>query len=654
MKLDFTIFDTLLEPCVVLNREHQVIYCNETAAVLFGVSLRKIVRSKMTLESLLEFEHPLERLVNIEEVDEPTPVQEVGVKSVATGALGKLQISLQPIEVADGDKNWLLYVRDVTLEERLQNKYKGELEQKEVIINDLKESKKIIEDYSLNLERKVKDRTQEMRELNQTMSALLDSLSQGFFLFDRRGICLSVYSKACEEILEGKPVGKHFVDVLNLSGEDKNKVREWVKFLFDGVLPFDESILFGPTNRNHSKGRHIELEYHPIYDTELKLYSVVVVASDTTSLLEAHKEVEYEKNQAKLILNILRNRKQIHSFIEDFKKIIKKLNTEVNKPPRFRDQAEMFRGLHTLKGGSSSLGIIELSEHCHSAENILADIKLYHPNSIEVAEKWETLDAYLSNVEDSFLRFLDDTAQLTGKSLSSEKLLEISYSRFIKVIHAKEPVVIAEDVRAILIEEFVMEPVVEMVKGYQDSIDKLTEDLGKKLLPLEIQNGHIKILPDYYKNLFSSLVHIFRNAIDHGIELPEKRWALGKPEAGKITIEFQQMENQLKITIKDDGGGINPHSIRAKLLKNGKDVSQESDEQVIQHIFDAGFSTKQEVTNISGRGVGLDAVMQAAVAMGGNVRVVSFLNQGTVFNIEVPYIRKIPTSVNESARKTAA
>jgi two-component system chemotaxis sensor kinase CheA len=248
---------------------------------------------------------------------------------------------------------------------------------------------------------------------------------------------------------------------------------------------------------------------------------------------------------------------------------------------------------------------------------------------------------------------LDSTAQLIGKSIASERILEISFSKFIKTLHKSEPVAISDEVRNILIEEFVMESVVDLVKGYQDTFDKLSQELGKQLLPLEIINGHLKILPDYYKNLFNSLIHVFRNAIDHGIELPEKRIALGKSEYGKIAIEFQIEAQTFRIIIKDDGGGINPNAIRAKLLKNGKDVSAESDEQVIQHIFDPGFSTKQEVNSISGRGVGMDAVMHSAVEMGGQAYVQSRQNEGTTFVIEVPYIKKVSQAWQETARKQA-
>jgi two-component system chemotaxis sensor kinase CheA len=648
MKLDFNIFETLLEPCVIIDRELQVVYCNETASVLFGVPVRKILRSKCKLNVLVEFTTPLEALLNLEKITSPFPVEELVVKTPANGNNSRIQVSIQPLIDEQAESFWILFIRDVTLEERLQNKYKDELEQKESIIIDLKESKKIIEDYSSNLEKKVHDRTQELRELNKTFSAMLDSLNDGFFIFDREGVCLPVYSRACEDILECNPAGRSYLDILDVQYEDRNKVKEWIEFLFEEVLPFEEAVLFGPSSRTHSEGKNIELNYYPIRGTNGKLQGVVVVASDTTSLLEARQEAEHEKTQVKLVLNILRNRKQIHNFIEDCRKIIKNLKTEIEKSPILRNLPEVFRGLHTLKGGAASIGVTALSERCHATENILAELKLHQTESEEFLQKWKRIEYLIRKIEEDFLNFLDNTAQLIGKSLSSERILEIPVSRFYEILNTAMIAVAHNGTREFLIQEFLMEPVVELVKGFQESLTELAIKLRKELLPIEFRNGHIRVLADHYKDLFSTFVHIFRNAIDHGIELPEKRRELGKPQSGKITVEFQQSHERLRVTVTDDGAGINSHGIRSKLIKNGIDVSKETDEQVIQHIFDLGFSTRDQVSTISGRGVGMDAVMQAAIDLGGTVRVSSFLNQGASFIIDVPYIRNVETRTHPS------
>ena len=143
MKIQYSIFDTLLEPVFVLNAEQKVVYCNETAALLTGVSVRKITRGMKLLE-LFEFSDSIEALKGLHHVTEPTPYKEVNFKTFHAGS-GKVQLTLQPVFDSMGDKNWIMFVRDVTLEERLQAKYRGELEQKEGVIKALEDAKAQLE-----------------------------------------------------------------------------------------------------------------------------------------------------------------------------------------------------------------------------------------------------------------------------------------------------------------------------------------------------------------------------------------------------------------------------------------------------------------------------------------------------------------------------
>lgn len=185
MRIQYSLFDTLLEPVFVLTADQKVVYCNETAAIVAGLSIRKITRG-MKFNELFQFSEPIEALDNLIGVSDATPYKEVNFKALHAEE-GKVQITLQPIFDSMGDKNWIVFVRDVTLEERLQKKYRAELEQKEGVITALEEAKVQLENYSKNLEQMVADRTRELSRLNTTMSALLDSLGQGFFIFNAEG-----------------------------------------------------------------------------------------------------------------------------------------------------------------------------------------------------------------------------------------------------------------------------------------------------------------------------------------------------------------------------------------------------------------------------------------------------------------------------------
>src|SRR5262249_7633189 len=154
-KTAYSLFDPLLEPCFVLNRDGKVVYCNETAALVCGMTARKVQRSNF--QDLFAFSEPLEWLAALDAVTDPTPYKEVHFKT-PEGGEGKVQITAQEIANDSGERNWIVFVRDVTLEERLQKKYRGELEQKEGYILELQKAKAELENYSKNLEKMVEER----------------------------------------------------------------------------------------------------------------------------------------------------------------------------------------------------------------------------------------------------------------------------------------------------------------------------------------------------------------------------------------------------------------------------------------------------------------------------------------------------------------
>lgn len=136
------------------------------------------------------------------------------------------------------------------------------------------------------------------------------------------------------------------------------------------------------------------------------------------------------------------------------------------------------------------------------------------------------------------------------------------------------------------------------------------------------------------------LIHILRNSIDHGIEQPEDRLQLGKPIVGEIILSAKQLNNKVIIEIKDDGSGINLEKIKEKAISKGflteDEVKKMTDSQIMNLIFVPGFSTGDEVTTISGRGIGLDVVQTTISKLNGKVQVISELNKGCCVRIELP------------------
>ncbi|MCA0385681.1 MAG: chemotaxis protein CheA [Firmicutes bacterium] len=167
----------------------------------------------------------------------------------------------------------------------------------------------------------------------------------------------------------------------------------------------------------------------------------------------------------------------------------------------------------------------------------------------------------------------------------------------------------------------------------------IAQDTGKKI-KLEIMGGDQSIDRSMIEEIADPLTHLVRNAIDHGIESAEKRRALGKPEEGKINISARQGDSQVVIEIADDGGGIDISRIKVKALTQNL-ISVEEAEHLtendwLEFIFKPGFSTAAEVTELSGRGVGLDVVKSNITMINGAIDIQTIFGKGTCFTIKLP------------------
>lgn len=161
-----------------------------------------------------------------------------------------------------------------------------------------------------------------------------------------------------------------------------------------------------------------------------------------------------------------------------------------------------------------------------------------------------------------------------------------------------------------------------------------------KQIELEIIGSETSADKKIIEEIKAPLIHIIRNSIDHGIETPEERIAQGKNPTGKIILAARQFNNKVIIEIRDDGRGINLEKIKEKALQKGfltqEELSSMTDEQITNIIFAPGFSTGEEITNISGRGIGLDVVQSKISQLNGKVKVISELNKGCCVQIELP------------------
>jgi len=164
---------------------------------------------------------------------------------------------------------------------------------------------------------------------------------------------------------------------------------------------------------------------------------------------------------------------------------------------------------------------------------------------------------------------------------------------------------------------------------------------------LEIRGGQTELDRSVLEKLVGPLEHLLRNALDHGLESRVARTAAGKPETGEIAISVRQVGNEIAIELTDDGGGLNLADIRAKAIAQGRIApdAQTTDAQLIECIFQPGFSTASKVTQVSGRGIGMDVVRAEIAALGGRVEVTTREKSGTSFLLYLPLTLAVAQAV---------
>ena len=187
--------------------------------------------------------------------------------------------------------------------------------------------------------------------------------------------------------------------------------------------------------------------------------------------------------------------------------------------------------------------------------------------------------------------------------------------------------------------EMRLTPVAEVFNKFPRMVRELARKMGKEV-EFIIEGADIEVDRTILDKLGDVLVHLLRNAIDHGIEPPEEREKLGKPRAGRLELIARRERSHVEIIVRDDGRGIDPNKIKAKAIEKGlitpEQAAEMSDEEAINLIFLPGFSTKDQVTDVSGRGVGMDVVKDVVKSLNGTISVQSEVGKGSTFILKLP------------------
>ncbi|MBG08119.1 MAG: hypothetical protein CME68_05135 [Halobacteriovoraceae bacterium] len=496
------------------------------------------------------------------------------------------------------------------------------------------------------------------------LSTLIDNLEEGFFIFDKKGTIQEGYSKSVETFIGKNPGEEKVEDFIPLSESDRDLFKKWYQKVWNSKLQIKDLMPLAPKGFKRGKSFY-GLSFTPIFqeikETRKKtIIQMICTIKDKTEQRKLEEIAENEKSYVSMMLSVLQDPFSFLDFIEDQSELIQSCLEDLReKNEKWKaedtDEKEMlnyfnhlFRQIHTLKAEALKYSLNEIKKLCIESENIIFRVReeAKNPKQEDILKIIEFLQKISGSFSKSFFSiqsFLDLINNSEDKKSSKRIEIQEVYQYFKNKIK-EEKTVISDFER-----DYFHRDINYFFEGHDQMLKNMAIDLNKEI--------EIKIYPTNktfnmktYSHFFSTLIHILRNALDHGIEEKVYRKEVGKNGVGLIEVRCKdgddkgEGEKGLVLIISDDGAGINLEKLKLKLVDNGVVSDQEIDkftnDEVLQKIFMPGFSTKKEISHISGMGVGLDSVMHEVSKLGGKIRVDSTLGKGTTFRIDIPFLKE--------------
>jgi predicted ATPase/GAF domain-containing protein/HPt (histidine-containing phosphotransfer) domain-containing protein len=467
-----------------------------------------------------------------------------------------------------------------------------------------------LQEANETLERRVADRTAELSARNADMRRVLDHVSQGLLTVDLAGRLASERSSVVDDWFgafePGAKVGEYLA---RLDPKFARSFELMFEMLVEGFLP--EELAVGQLPAAMSYGdRHYHFSYEPIRTGDA-LVGLLLVVGDVTEALKRAEEDAEQKEQLAVARWLSRDRENLLGFFEEGRALVERVcgNSTSVKDVR--------APLHTLKGNAGMLGFEVLAKICHSAENAIED-GTFGPQTVsELTQRWGALEACLE--------------LLLGHD--GRNLVEVPRSDLAAVVARLRAGASAQEALEVL-ERFELQPLSRPLGHLGARALELSQRAFRKELAIRVDDGGLLGDTREGSKLWAALVHLVRNAVDHGIEPPEERSTLGK--ALPATLEFRaDLDGDCAvIEIADDGRGIPWERLQARARERGLPSSSRA--ELIEALFAPSLSLRDDVTTMSGRGIGLDAVRREVEALGGSIELESEPGRGCRFRVRVP------------------
>ena len=468
-----------------------------------------------------------------------------------------------------------------------------------------------LRELNQGLERRVVERTAELHAVNRDMRLVLDHVDQGIAILNRGGRLLPQRSAVLERWLgpyqADKPLHAYVGDLTNA------ETAAWFQVTWESACDPDlplELVLDQMPKRLQTGGRTFGLTFKPIL-IEASWEEMLFIMTDVTNDLERERAQRAQQDQLRAFEQITRDRKAFLEFFVEANAMVERLASQ-----SLTDMADVLRVLHTLKGNCAQAGVSSIALFCHELETKLQETgePLSPTQRLALVDLWA-----------GFARSVEVVA---GRGTTRD-LVEVTSDELRATMdllrRGAEPRAILDRMRA-----WEYEPAERQLHRIGDHARALASRLGKGNLEVQIEHNDVRLSPESWSQFWSSLTHVVRNAIDHGIEPREERVAAGKPAHGRLRLAIRSRGTELTVQVSDDGRGVDWDQVRERARAMGLPHHTAAD--LHEALFHSGLSTKSAVSEISGRGVGMSAIRTVCHSMGGRLTVDSTLGQGTTIS----------------------
>ena len=518
-----------------------------------------------------------------------------------------------------------------------------------------RETQEKMKSFSERLEKSVKEKTYKMSVLNQSLigmmvdvneeklsrERLLENLAEGYMVFNKERVVEEGATAASMRHFKTKTEGKKIEDILGLKDHARDNFLKWCDNVWKGSINFKDLLPLAPKTYIGQEEKYIKLDFRPIYKTDKKdnkeIEKLICIASDITNEKRLEEKASKEKLEVQMFLKILDQPGFFLNLIEDAKD-----SFSLIKKNEVMDVDLIFRNIHNLKANFSRFHVSILVQQLHKLEGILDQ---YRAESFFKNEIPDELKKSFMDSEDQLLSFLKSEKTILEMASRDAKSSESDETVFLPGLSSFISEKFGENSNFYIAfkEKYLLGHLSDKLKNFMTLVTDLSQTQGKQVI-FAIEDTPFKVNLLKYKGILNACTHILRNAVDHGIEPPEEREEKEKTRQGMIKASFKETGlDMFQFIIEDDGKGIDPKVIRSlvgqKNIVSKEIVKKLNDKEIIQFIFQPGLSSRKDVSNISGRGVGADIVKIEAEKIGGEVRVISKFGKGTAFILTLPILK---------------